>query len=128
MTDGIQNPKDMKAEIKVIVEDSSTPDPDPKPDQADKKALKIKLDEVNRFTSELKESVYTKKSIDAYKEELKTVLSDAQAVYGDKEATQEEVNSAVSNLTRKFEEAKKLLKKLTIQHRKSQTIQIKTNR
>lgn len=112
LTDGIQNPKDMKAEIKVIVEDSSTPDPDPKPDQADKKALKIKLDEVNRFTSELKESVYTKKSIDAYKEELKTVLSDAQAVYGDKEATQEEVNSAVSNLTRKFEEAKKLLKKV----------------
>ena len=112
LTDGIQNPKDMKAEIKVIVEDSSTPDPDPRPDQADKKALKIKLDEVNRFTSELKESVYTKKSIDAYKEELRTVLSDAQAVYDNKEATQEEVDSAVSNLTSKFEEAKKLLKKV----------------
>ena len=53
LTDGIQNPKDMKAEIKVIVGDSSTPDPDPnpdpKPDQVDKKALKSKLDEVNKF-------------------------------------------------------------------------------
>lgn len=116
LTDGIQNPKDMKAEIKVIVGDSSTPDPDPnpdpKPDQVDKKALKSKLDEVNKFTSDLKENVYTKKSIEAYKEALKTVLVDAQAVYEDKDAKQEEVDSAVSQLTSKFEEAKKLLKKV----------------
>ena len=106
----------MKAEIKVIVGDSSTPDPDPnpdpKPDQVDKKALKSKLDEVNKFTSDLKENVYTKKSIEAYKEALKTVLVDAQAVYEDKDAKQEEVDSAVSQLTSKFEEAKKLLKKV----------------
>lgn len=113
LTDSIQNPKGMKAEIEVTVKDSTTdpdPNPEPKPDQVDKKALKRKLDEVNKFTSSLKESVYTKKSIDAYKEALKTVLADAQVVYDNKDAKQEEVDSAVSQLTSKFEEAKKLLK------------------
>ena len=78
----------------------------------DKTALKDKLAEVDKFTESLKDTVYTEKSIEAYKETLKSILEDARSVYNDDKATQDDVDGVLSNLTSKFEEAKKLLKKV----------------
>ena len=85
---------------------------DPDPEEVDKTALKDKLAEVDKFTESLKDTVYTEKSIEAYKETLKSILEDARSVYNDDKATQDDVDEVLSNLTSKFEEAKKLLKKV----------------
>ena len=85
---------------------------DPDPEEVDKTALKDKLAEVDKFTESLKDTVYTEKSIEAYKETLKSILEDARSVYNDDKATQDDVDGVLSNLTSKFEEAKKLLKKV----------------
>ena len=74
---------------------------DPDPEEVDKTALKDKLAEVDKFTESLKDTVYTEKSIEAYKETLKSILEDARSVYNDDKATQDDVDGVLSNLTSK---------------------------